>query len=124
MSELNQPTIEIRDLHHAYKRQQALRGVSFAVESGSIHGFVGPNGAGKTTTLKILATHLKPQRGMVRVFGLDVVADYKNVRRKTGFMPDHFSLYRQMTVQEYLDFLGPPTGWTWRNAQPLFGVWR
>jgi ABC-2 type transport system ATP-binding protein len=110
MSESNQPTIEIRDLHHDYKRQQALRGVSFAVEQGSIHGFVGPNGAGKTTTLKILATLLKPQRGTVRVFGLDVVADYKDVRRKTGFMPDHFSLYRQMTVQEYLDFFAAAYG--------------
>jgi ABC-2 type transport system ATP-binding protein len=110
MIESNQPTIEIRDLYHAYKRQQALRGVSFTVDQGSIHGFVGPNGAGKTTTLKILATLLKPQRGVVRVFGLDVVPDYKNVRRKTGFMPDHFSLYRQMTVQEYLDFFAAAYG--------------
>jgi len=110
MSESNQPTIEIRDLHHAYKRQQALLGVSFALDNGSIHGFVGPNGAGKTTTLKILSTLLKPPRGSVRVFGLDVVADYKQVRRKIGFMPDHFSLYRQMTVQEYLDFFGAAYG--------------
>ena len=110
MSESSQPTIEINDLHHAYKRQQAVRGVSFTVGQGSIHGFVGPNGAGKTTTLKILATLIKPQRGSVRVFGLDVVADYKNVRRKTGFMPDHFSLYRQMTVQEYLDFFAAAYG--------------
>jgi ABC-2 type transport system ATP-binding protein len=80
------------------------------VEQGSIHGFVGPNGAGKTTTLKILATLLKPQRGSVRVFGLDVIDYYKNVRRRTGFMPDHFSLYRQMTVQEYLDFFGAAYG--------------
>jgi ABC-2 type transport system ATP-binding protein len=111
MSEsINHPTIEIRGLHHSYKRQQALRGISFAVEPGSIHGFVGPNGAGKTTTLKILATLLKPQGGTVRVFGLDVVTDYKNVRRKTGYMPDHFSLYRQMTVQEYLDFFAAAYG--------------
>jgi ABC-2 type transport system ATP-binding protein len=110
MSNANQPTIEIRDLHHAYKRQQAVHGVSFTVQSGSIHGFVGPNGAGKTTTLKILATLLRPQRGSVKVFGLDVVDHYKKVRRKTGFMPDHFSLYRQMTVQEYLDFFAAAYG--------------
>ena len=110
MSEPNQPIIEIRDLHHAYKRQQALRGVSFTVDQGSIHGFVGPNGAGKTTSLKILATLLKPQRGTVRVFGLDIVTDYKQVRRRIGFMPDHFSLYRQMTVQEYLDFFAAAYG--------------
>lgn len=110
MTESNQPTIEIRDLYHAYKRQQALGGVSFRVEQGAIHGFVGPNGAGKTTTLKILATLLAPQRGAVRVFGFDVVRHYKDVRRKTGFMPDHFSLYRQMTVQEYLDFFAAAYG--------------
>src|ERR1035437_5365139 len=110
MSEPSQSIIEIRGLHHAYKRQQALRGVSFTVDHRSIHGFVGPNGAGKTTTLKILATLLKPQLGSVRVFGMDVVADYKHVRRKIGFMPDHFSLYRQMTVQEYLDFFAAAYG--------------
>lgn len=110
MSTSSFPTIEIRDLHHTYKRQQAVRGISFVVEQGSIHGFIGPNGAGKTTTLKILATLLKPQRGSVRVFGCDVVSDYKAVRRQTGFMPDHFSLYRQMTVQEYLDFFAAAYG--------------
>jgi ABC-2 type transport system ATP-binding protein len=107
---MSESIIEIRDLSHAYKRQQALQGISFTVDPGSIHGFVGPNGAGKTTTLKILATLLKPQRGKVRVFGLDIVDDYKQVRRKIGFMPDHFSLYRQMTVQEYLDFFAAAYG--------------
>jgi ABC-2 type transport system ATP-binding protein len=121
MTESNQPTIEIRGLHHAYKRQQALRDVSFVVERGSIHGFVGPNGAGKTTTLKILATLLQPQRGTVRVFGLDVVADYKKVRRKTGFMPDHFSLYRQMTVQEYLDFFAAAYGMNLQERTRVVG---
>jgi len=121
MSESNQPTIEIRDLRHAYKRQQALRGVSFSVEQGSIHGFVGPNGAGKTTTLKILATLLKPQSGTVRVFGFDVVDDYQSVRRKIGFMPDHFSLYRQMTVQEYLDFFAAAYGLDLRERTRVVG---
>lgn len=110
VSPASQPVIEIRDLYHTYKRQKALGGVSFTVDPGSIHGFVGPNGAGKTTTLKILATLLKPQRGIVRVFGMDVVREYKGVRRKIGFMPDHFSLYRQMTVQEYLDFFAAAYG--------------
>ena len=118
---MSEPIIEIRELYHTYKRQQALHSVSFTVGAGSIHGFVGPNGAGKTTTLKILATLLKPQRGIVRVFGLDIVSKYKEVRRKLGFMPDHFSLYRQMTVQEYLDFFAAAYGMNFEERTRVVG---
>jgi ABC-2 type transport system ATP-binding protein len=106
------PAIAVRDLRYAYKKHQALAGVSFEVAARSIHGFVGPNGAGKTTTLKILATLLEPQQGSVKIFGLDVKRDRKQVRGKIGFMPDHFSMYRQMTVFEYLDFFGAAYGLT------------
>ena len=107
--------IAIQNLRHRYKQHFALggpasSGVSFTVQRQSIHGFVGPNGAGKTTTLKILATLLKPQSGGVAVFGHDIVKDCKAVRRRIGFMPDHFSMYRQMTVFEYLDFFGAAYG--------------
>lgn len=102
--------IDIHELRHRYKTHQALAGVTFSVQRQSIHGFVGPNGAGKTTTLKILATLLKPQTGTVGVFGHDIVRERKAVRRRIGFMPDHFSMYRQMTVFEYLDFFGAAYG--------------
>jgi ABC-2 type transport system ATP-binding protein len=105
--------IDIQNLSHRYKTHQALSGVSFTVRQKSIHGFVGPNGAGKTTTLKILATLLKPQTGSragVHVFGQDIVLQRNNVRRRMGFMPDHFSMYRQMSVFEYLDFFGAAYG--------------
>jgi ABC-2 type transport system ATP-binding protein len=108
-----EPVIDIRNLSHRYKTHQALSNVTFTVQGRSIHGFVGPNGAGKTTTLKVLATLLKPQQGgqaSVRVFGHDIVAERSAVRRKIGFMPDHFSMYRQMSVFEYLDFFGAAYG--------------
>src|SRR5215204_6097109 len=100
----NPPVIDIRSLRHVYKNHVAVQNVTFTVGPRSIHGFVGPNGAGKTTTLKILATLLKPQQGSVGVFGRDIVHDRTEVRRRIGYMPDHFSMYRQMTVFEYLDF--------------------
>jgi len=78
--------------------------VTFEVNNGSIHGFVGPNGAGKTTTLKILATLLRPQHGQVRVFGRTSSRTSNNCVGALGSCADHFSMYRQMTVQEYLDF--------------------
>ena len=103
--------LEVDKLFHSFKRHAALRGVSFTVGSNEIHGFVGPNGAGKTTTLKLIATLLKPQGlGSIKVFGHDVAKEYKKVRRQIGFMPDHFSMYKQMTVFEYLDFFAAAYG--------------
>jgi ABC-2 type transport system ATP-binding protein len=106
------PAIEVQNLSHSYKNQRALVGATFSVTQQSIHGFVGPNGAGKTTALKILATLLKPQVGVARIFGHDLARDYKEVRRHVGFMPDHLGMYRQMTVQEYLDFFSAAYGMT------------
>lgn len=102
--------IDIKGLQHSFKGHKALVDVGFRVPDGAIHGFVGPNGAGKTTTLKVLATLLRPDSGRVRVFGQDVVGEADAVRRRIGFMPDHFSMYRQMTVGEYLDFFAAAYG--------------
>ncbi len=101
---------QVQDLSHRYKSHLAVDGVTFDIAERSIHGFVGPNGAGKTTTLKVLATLVKPQTGQVSIFGADVAKEYKAVRRRIGFMQDHFSMYRKMTVFEYLDFFGAAYG--------------
>ena len=113
------PVLDVRGLHYAYKKRPALAGVTFAVAKQSIHGFVGPNGAGKTTALKVIGTLLKPQGGSVSVFGHDVVRDYKAVRRSIGFMPDHFSMYRQMTLFEYLDFFAAAYGLSYRERSRI-----
>jgi ABC-2 type transport system ATP-binding protein len=115
------PAIEIRRLSHVYKNHRALVDVSLRVENGSIHGFVGPNGAGKTTSLKLICTLLKPQTGTVRVFGHDVLTEMADVRRKIGFMPDHFSMYRQMTVHEYLDFFAAAYGLPPKDRDRVIG---
>ncbi len=117
----DKPAIDIRGLRHAYKNHVAVSNVSFTVARQSIHGFVGPNGAGKTTTLKVLATLLRPQMGSVGVFGHDIVRDRHFVRRKIGYMPDHFSMYRQMTVFEYLDFFGAAYGLAQRERDKIIG---
>ena len=104
------PAISVTGLSYAYKNQKALNDVTFTVERRSIHGFVGPNGAGKTTTLKVLATLLKTQPGRAQIFGHDVMKEYRQVRARIGFMPDHFSMYRQMTIFEYLDFFAAAYG--------------
>ena len=102
--------LELRAVSYAFKKLKALSGATFSVPSASLHGFVGPNGAGKTTTLKIAATLLRPQTGSVRVFGVDAARSPNKVRGRLGFMPDHLSMYRQMTVFEYLDFFAAAYG--------------
>ena len=108
--EQSAPVVEVNSLSYSYAKTIALKQVNFKVTRRSIHGFVGPNGAGKTTTLKILATLLMPHRGNVRVFGHDIRREPKPVRRRIGFMPDHFNLYPQMTVNECLDFFAAAYG--------------
>lgn len=102
--------ISLHNVSHRFQGKKALDRVSFVVQRGALHGFVGPNGAGKTTSLKLVCTLLQPQSGRVRVFGEDVVDNIRTVRTMIGFMPDHFSTYRQMTVNEYLDFFAAAYG--------------
>ena len=115
------PAIDVVDLSYAYKNHRALNNVTFRVAQRSIHGFVGPNGAGKTTTLKILATLLRDASGIVRVLDHDVVRAFRKVRENIGFMPDHFSMYRQMTVFEYLDFFAAAYGMRLAQRNAVIG---
>lgn len=77
-------------------------GVSFDVAYGEIFGIIGPDGAGKTTLFRILTTLILPDSGSATVDGCDVVADYKEIRKRVGYMPGRFSLYQDLTVEENL----------------------
>ncbi|MCA8997869.1 MAG: ABC transporter ATP-binding protein [Planctomycetaceae bacterium] len=113
--------ISIDNVTHLFKQHRALDGISFEVAPQSLHGFVGPNGAGKTTTLKLICTLLRPQTGRIQVFGFDVRDNVKAIRRRLGYMPDHFSMYRQMTVFEYLDFFAAAYGFTLKERDRIVG---
>jgi len=82
----------------------ALRAVSFEVEKGELFGIVDPDGAGKTTLFRILTTLLLASSGTAQVDGYDVVKDYKEIRKRVGYMPGRFSLYPDLTVAENLSF--------------------
>jgi len=83
---------------------QAVQGVSFDVEKGTIFGIIGPDGAGKTSLFRMLTTLLLPEGGDATVGGSDIVKDYKAIRKKVGYMPGRFSLYQDLTVEENLNF--------------------
>ena len=96
--------IEIKDLTKRYGSLGALDSVSFSVADGEMFGLIGPDGAGKSTLYKILTTLLCPDSGTASVLGLDVMKDYRKIRSEVGYMPERFSLYPDLTVNENLEF--------------------
>ena len=98
--------IEVSSLHKSFGELRAVRDVSFTAEDGRITGLLGPNGAGKTTTLRMLYGLLRPDRGTVRVDGLDAAADALAVRRRMGVLPDARGLYKRLSARENIEYFG------------------
>ena len=96
--------IDIQGLTKRYGKLVALDHVNLSVSEGCMFGLIGPDGAGKTTLYQILTTLLSPNEGSAVVAGLDVVKDYKKLRTEIGYMPEKFSLYPDLTVDENLHF--------------------
>jgi ABC-2 type transport system ATP-binding protein len=97
--------IDVQDLSKSYGPVQALKDISFRVDSGEIIGLLGPNGAGKTTTMKILTGYLQPNGGTVKVDGLDVLTHALEVQQRIGYLPENAPLYPELSVQGYLKMI-------------------
>lgn len=96
----------VQHLSKEYGPQKAVNNISFEVKAGEIVGFLGPNGAGKSTTLKISTSYIPPTSGTVTVGGFDVVSHPMEVKRITGYLPEHNPLYLDLYIHEYLRFVG------------------
>ncbi len=83
---------------------EALKGISLEVKPGELFGIIGPDGAGKTSLFRILTTLILADGGEASVEGLDVIKDFKEIRKQVGYMPGRFSLYPDLTVEENLTF--------------------
>lgn len=99
-------SLNVKNLTKVYGTQKAVNNISFEVGEGEIVGFLGPNGAGKSTTMKIATSYVPPTEGQVVVAGYDVVNSPLDVKRVTGYLPEHNPLYLDMYVHEYLRFIG------------------
>jgi ABC-type multidrug transport system ATPase subunit len=109
---MNHISVDIRDVYKHYGDVQALEGISFRVERGELFGLIGPDGAGKTSLFRILTSLLLPDAGTAAVEGFDVVKDFREIRKITGYMPGRFSLYQDLTVEENLAFYATVFGTT------------
>lgn len=111
--------IDIKDLSKSYGKIRALDNVTLSVAEGLMFGLIGPDGAGKSTLYKILTTLLSPDSGTATVAGLDVVKDYKKIRAEIGYMPERFSLYPDLSVNENLHFFASLFGVSVRENYDL-----
>ena len=96
--------IEAEGLCKSYKKVTALKDISLKIGPGEIFGLIGPDGAGTTTLFRILTTLSLADSGTASVYGLDVVKDYRKIRAEIGYMPGHFALYQDLSVEENLQF--------------------
>jgi ABC-type multidrug transport system, ATPase component len=100
--------VQVKNIKKTFKTDKtevtALNDVSFDVERGELFGIIGPDGAGKTTLFRILTTLMFANSGTATVDDFDVVKDFKEIRKRVGYMPGKFSLYQDLTVEENLSF--------------------
>ncbi|MDR3138561.1 MAG: ABC transporter ATP-binding protein [Treponema sp.] len=102
--------IEATDLVKRYGPHIAVDHVNFKIEKGEIVGFLGPNGAGKSTTMNILTGYLSSSEGTITIDGLDILDYPLETKQKIGYLPENPPLYPEMTVKEYLAFVGAIKG--------------
>lgn len=98
--------IELTNVSKSFNEKRAVSDLSLVVNSGEFFGFLGPNGAGKTTTIKMMNGLLRPDKGVVKICGIDVQEEPEAAKMKTGFVPDSPYLYEKLTAREYLEFTG------------------
>ncbi len=100
----NQVLVEVGGLSRAYGAMLAVNNISFSVRQGEVLGFLGPNGAGKTTTMQMITGNLAPSAGSILIAGHDLLDEPRAAKNRIGYLPEYPPLYRDATVDEYLDY--------------------
>jgi ABC-2 type transport system ATP-binding protein len=98
------PAIATQNLRKRYGKKVAVAGLTLTVQRGEVFGFLGPNGAGKTTAVKMMLGLARPTAGQARLLGTP--PDDWRVRRKIGFLPEHFRFHEWLRADEFLDVHG------------------
>ena len=96
--------IELRGVRKEFGDVTAVRDLNLTVAEGEVYGFLGPNGAGKSTTIDMLLDLVRPTAGTVRVLGRDATGDGVAIRRRTGVLPDGFSVYDRLSGRKHVEF--------------------
>lgn len=98
--------IQVEQLFRYYGDHCAVNNVTFTLEKGEILGFLGPNGAGKSSTMQMICGNLAPTSGQILINGIDILDNPKEAKRELGYLPEIPPVYRELTVDEYLNYCG------------------
>ena len=119
-----EPLILADGLRRAFGATVAVEDLSLRVDAGQAYGLVGPDGAGKSTTMRLLCGAIRSDAGRVVLGGIDLAQDISGARAQIGYLPQRFSLYGELTVEENLRFFAevrglPPEAWKPRSREIL-----
>jgi ABC-2 type transport system ATP-binding protein len=105
MSAAAAPALEVTGLAKSFGPKRVIESLDLSVRAGELYALLGPNGAGKTTTLRMVVGLTAPDRGAIRIFGVDALADPAAAKAITAWLPDEPMLYDKLTPLEYLSFV-------------------
>ncbi|EQA70798.1 ABC transporter ATP-binding protein [Leptospira noguchii] len=110
-------TISVSQLSKSFANKNAISNLNFEIPKGRITGLLGPNGAGKTTTLRLLTGSLHPDKGKIQYDGFDFSENKIEIQKKIGYLSESSPIYWNLTVFEYLSFLGKAKGILKKNLK-------
>lgn len=103
---MNTPALAIKNLTKKFGESIAVDNISFEIKQGEFFGFLGPNGAGKTTTIKCVTGISTITQGSIKTFGIDVVSEYREARKRIGLAPQEFNIDIFATPYDILYYIG------------------
>lgn len=107
--------IDVRGLRKSFENHVVVNDIDLQVKKGEVFGFLGPNGSGKTTTIRMLCGLLRADAGKGSCLGFDILTQSEQIKKKVGYMTQHFSLYTELSIEENLDFIARVYGVTKRK---------
>lgn len=117
MSKQSSLVIDVQGICKQYSGRNVVNNIDLQVKRGEIYGFLGPNGSGKTTTIRMICGLLNADAGQGQCLGYDIRTQANQIKRKVGYMTQHFSLYKELTIYENLHFVARMYGMDRRHER-------